>query len=83
MDGILMQSGDTRVPIVAGSPQVQSGAFTFAFNPEIGVPYRVQGTTNLDFWENLFTGIGTNQPTFFVDPAASTTSQRFFRVVSP
>jgi len=83
MDGILMQSGDTRVPIVAGSPQVRVWCLTFAFKPEIGVPYRVQGTTNFDFWENLFTGIGSNQPTSFVDPAASTTPRRFFRVVSP
>src|SRR5439155_14363014 len=47
MDGTLMQSEDTRVPILVGSPQIGASGFNFSFNAAAGVPYRVQATTNL------------------------------------
>jgi len=83
MDGILMQSADTRVPIISNSARLTDLGFTFTFNPQIGDPYRVQASTNLEFWENLQTELATNQLTTFTDASAPTLSKRFFRVVSP
>ena len=81
LDGIVVQSDDVKVPIFSGSPRIIPLGFSFSFNPEIGAPYRIQASSNLDFWQNLYQGTGSNQPTGFTDSNAL--PERFFRVVSP
>jgi hypothetical protein len=82
-NGILMQSDDTRVLVLAGSPRMTDQGFTFLFNPQIGEPYRIQMSTNLEFWENLYEDVAAAQPTTFNDSSVTISPKRFFRVVSP
>jgi hypothetical protein len=81
-DGILMQSGRTSVPIVPGSPQLGPSGFTFSFLPPLAATFRVQTSTNLDFWQTVATGTGAGA-TNFTDPNPTSFTQRFFRVVCP
>lgn len=79
----MVQSDDIRVPILSGSTRMTSLGFSFSFNPEIGAPYRIQTSTDLNLWQNLDQGIGGSQPTRFIDFTPRSSAQRFFRVVSP
>jgi hypothetical protein len=82
-DGALMQSGDTRIPIVSGSPRLGSSGFNFSFIAPVGVPYRVQVSSNLTAWQDALAGIGTNAPLTYTDSSFSNVPSSFFRVVSP
>ena len=83
LDGIMMQSDDIKVPILSGSTRIKPLGVTFSFNPESGASYRIQTSTNLDIWQNLYQGIGRSQPTRFIDFTPRSSARRFFRVVSP
>jgi hypothetical protein len=82
-NGTLMQSGDTRVPILSGSPVMTPLGFTFTFSLGIGEPYRVQASTDFEFWEDMHADLATEEPTGFTDPTPNSAPARFFRVISP
>jgi len=83
LDGILLQSDDTSVPISPGSTRMTPLGFTFSFDPQIGEPYRILMSTDLQMWENLDAAVGNESPTSFFDFTATHSARRFFRVVSP
>ena len=83
LDGIMVQSSNTWNPILINAPQATSNGFVFSFNQQIDVPYHIQASTNLLNWENVYSGIGSGQPTNFTYSASGNYPARFFRIVSP
>ena len=57
--------------------------FQIAIEGEIGRQHRLQASTDLRHWTDLFTFNNTQLRTFFVDQDARFYLHRFYRVVSP
>jgi hypothetical protein len=83
LDGVLVQSGNTWSQPTMASSQMTVGGFAFSYNQQVDVPFHVQTSTNLLDWQNIYSGIGTGQPTNFVFSATSNSPSAFFRIVSP
>jgi hypothetical protein len=84
LDGILIQSGNLwKPPVINAMPQVKSGGFVFSYNQQIDVPYRVQVSTNLLSWQDVYAGVGTGVMTNYTDTVSGNGVGRFFRIVSP
>lgn len=83
LDGIMVQSDNTWNPVLINMPQATSNGFVLSYNQQIDVPYHIQASTNLLNWENVYSGIGSGQPTNFTCPVSGNFPGRFFRIVSP
>jgi hypothetical protein len=83
LDGILLQSGNVWTPAALSAPQFTPNGFSFSYNQQVDVPFRIQISTNLVDWQDRYSGIGTGQPTNFLFGATSNSPQTFFRIVSP
>lgn len=82
-EGNILQSGNTWNPALINAPQATATGFTFSYNQQIDVPYRIQSSTNLVNWENVYSGVGSGQPTNFTYSASGSSSSQFFRIISP
>jgi hypothetical protein len=83
LDGIMVQSGNTWNPaVLTASPSMPNG-FNFLYNQQVDVPYRIQISTNLLNWADLYRGTGTGQLTNFNYTGALNSQAQFFRIVSP
>jgi hypothetical protein len=83
LDGVLMQSGNTWSPAPINSPQATSDQFSFAYDQQMDVPYRIQSSTNLVEWTDLYRGVGTGQSTNFTVIISTNNPARFFRIKAP
>lgn len=68
-------------------PQTQSGipdtGFTLSLGLETGRAFRVQGSTDMQRWQDLTNFTSSSMALQFIDAAATNFSRRFYRVVSP
>lgn len=62
-------------------PALAAGQFGFRVAGEAGPDYTIEASTNLVNWTNLFTTNSPALPFNWSDPAASSYSQRFYRVL--
>jgi hypothetical protein len=83
MEGVIFQSGNTWNPPSLSLPHSTPKRFTFAFNQQIDVPYRIQTSSNLLDWGDVYGGVGTGQTTNFNYSATSNEPAKYFRIVSP
>lgn len=83
LDGIMMQSGNTWNPPLLTTPQSTSNGFNFSYKQQVDVPYRIQSSSNLLDWVNVYSGTGTGQLTNFTWSAPGNSPAQFFRIVSP
>ena len=73
-----MQPKVTVKPGLAGTPALPAGGFRFHLDGIPGLPYRVQASTNLVNWEDLFVH-AAGGPVDFVDPDSLRFPRRFYR----
>ncbi len=83
LDGILVQSGNTWNPSTLTASQLSSNGFAFSYNQQVDVPYRIQSSTNLLYWANVYSSVGSGEPTNFVYTVSSNNVAQFFRIASP
>ena len=82
-NGILMQSGNTRVPVIPGSACQTANGFAFSFPAIIGASYRVQASSDLCAWQDVWQTVA-GQPTLsYTNAPIDGTAQQFFRAISP
>ena len=60
-----------------------NGQFQFTFNTAPGVTYTIQVSTDLRHWDSVLTFRGMGGPLTIIDPNASNSGQRFYRLRSP
>jgi hypothetical protein len=82
-DGNLFQSANIWTPATLTPSQSDSNGFTFSYNQQIDVPYRIEASTNLVSWKTIYTGIGSGQTTNFIVSTSSNYPAQFFHIVSP
>ncbi len=82
-NGILMQSGNTRVPVLPGSVRQTANGFAFSFPTIIGAPYRVQASSDLYAWQDVWQTVASQPTLTYTNAPIDGTAQQFFRVISP
>ena len=84
-NGTVIQSGDTRIPVLSGSSFSAGGGFQLTVTGEIGRPYRLQAVTNVTDtnWADLLAFTNTAASVQLLDTEATNFSRRFYRAVSP
>jgi hypothetical protein len=60
-----------------------TNGLNFALQVSPGLSGHVQVSTNLTGWLTLTNFVGTNSTLYFLDAAATNSSQRFYRAVIP
>jgi hypothetical protein len=60
-----------------------TNGFSFTLQNSAGLAGSIQVSADLINWETLTNFTGTNVPIIFNDPAATSSSQKFYRAVSP
>lgn len=83
MEDSLIQSGNLWNPTTLTPSPASTNGFSFSYNQQVDVPYRILSSTNLSNWETIYSGAGSGQPTNFSYVTASNFPARFFRIVSP
>jgi hypothetical protein len=83
MEDSLIQSGNLWNPTTLNPSPNASNGFSFSYNQQVDVPYRILSSTNLSKWETIYSGAGSGQPTNFTCVTTSNSPARFFRIVSP
>jgi autotransporter-associated beta strand protein len=71
-------------PVVSATASgISTGQFQLQFSAETNINYVVQESGDLINWTNIGNGTVTNSPMTFVDPTATNTDNRFYRVLLP
>jgi len=81
--GTILQSWRVTPTVLVIRNFWQEGGFELAVHGEPGRTHRLQGSSDLREWIDLFTFSSVQERTIFLDEAAVHYPQRFYRVVSP
>jgi hypothetical protein len=72
----------TVLPLVLTAPQSPAnGQFQFSFDTATGVSYAIQYSTTLTDWFPFVTFEGNGVPITIIDPNATGSNQRFYRII--
>jgi hypothetical protein len=72
----------TSSPFVTGAAMVSGSGFSLNTIFDATNSYRIQASTNLTSWINIFTN-GSGGGINFIDPAATNFNRRFYRTATP
>ncbi len=72
----------TPVPTVTISnvAPVPGGGAQFNFDVSFGVPYDIEASTNLTFWQTITNGLGQTGSEFYADSTVTGGGRRFYRI---
>jgi hypothetical protein len=82
-DTTILQSGPIPKPVLAVGTFRPGAGMDFRVRDDIIRPYRIQASTNLQTWTDIFVSGATPPETNLVDTAGSNLPARFYRMVSP
>jgi len=82
-DGAILRSSSLAPARLAVRSRPNQDGFELTVAGEIGRSYRVQASSDLRTWTDLFSFSNSEQETVFLDSDARKFSHRFYRVVSP
>ena len=82
-EGNLLQSGTTWNATALTASAKNSHSFIISYTQQIDVPYRIQSSTNLFSWQDIYRDYGSGMPTNFIYTTAANDSAHFFRIISP
>ncbi len=79
-EGMIFQSG--IIPPSICSPRITSNQLSFSVNVWDGVSYRIQASTNLLEWTDVYSSTSSGQPALYTEAISNAIPAKFFRVVS-
>ena len=79
----IAQSRPIAIPSVENAAIVPGTGLAFDISGEVARAYRIQYTTNFEFWNDLLSYTNVGAMMHFADPSVLSNSLRLYRIVSP
>ena len=73
-------SSNNPLVVLTAPTRLGNGRFQFTFDTAVGLNYTIEYSTTLDDWTPILSLTGPGGPLTIVDPAATQSNQRFYRV---
>ncbi len=79
-EGMIFQSG--ILPPLISTPRIVSNLLSLYVNVWDGVSYRIQASSNLLQWTDVYSSTSSGQPVLYTETISNAVPARFFRVIS-